>query len=67
MFLCSILSSHIKLDGSTKLFAADGQNNLFAADENLWEKKKINAKCNKEKKRQKCVQTSLTQYSVPPI
>jgi hypothetical protein len=49
MFLCSILSSRITLDGSTKLFAADGQNKLFAADGNLW-KKKIYAKCNKEKK-----------------
>jgi hypothetical protein len=66
MFLCSILSFNITLDGSTKLFAADGQNKLFAADGNLWKKKDI-CKMQQRKKRQKCVQTSLTQYSVPPI
>jgi hypothetical protein len=33
------------------MFAAEGQNKLFAADGNLWEKKKIYTKCNKEKKK----------------
>jgi hypothetical protein len=37
----------------TKLFATDGQNKLFAADGNLW-KKRIYAKCNKEKKAEMC-------------
>jgi hypothetical protein len=49
------------------MFAAEGQNKLFAADGNLWKKKDIYKMQQRKKKRQKCVQTSLTQYSVPPI